>query len=323
MNERMIYLISLIVAATQKINVPQVYSQRFKSSGNVYYSPTEKIRIDDLTDHFLVAGLVDRNEILPLLGKDGFNTLEFEPDVIGGQFQYQPSDLLMVGAGVPLYTKDGKEITSIQALEAKYAKMAAAAITNKFERQAADAYLKGTYTDKAGKTYDVGVKTAKTLNWTGKIKSDELIALQMDFVTKHSIAPKIEVGLAIFNSLKNEANDTRQNINAVKFNAGDEPSLTVGNLKVELLKNAKGADGKLIDTKNSLILSDTSILALGYGCLTYGDVKTNESKLVRSDLVAGELAVEVTTGSKGLWAKSAPMPVLLSTTRFNRYTITL
>lgn len=323
MNERMIYLISLIAAATQKINVPQVYSQRFKSSGNVYYSPTEKIRIDDLTDHFLVAGLVDRNEILPLLGKDGFNTLEFEPDVIGGQFQYQPSDLLMVGAGVPLYTKEGKEITSIQALEAKYAKMAAAAIANKFERQAADAYLKGTYTDKTGKTYEVGVKTAKTLNWTGKIKSDELIALQMDFVTKHSIAPKIEVGLAIFNALKNEANDTRQNINGVKFNAGDEPNLTVGNLKVELLKNAKGADGKLIDTKNSLILSDPSILALGYGCLTYGDTTTNESKLVRSDLVAGELTVEVTTGSKGLWAKSAPMPVLLSTTRFNRYTVTL
>lgn len=323
MNKKMIYLISLIATATQKINVPQVYSQRFKNSDNIYYSPTEKIRIDDLTNHFLVAGLVDRNEILPLLGKDGFNTLEFEPDVIGGQFQYQPSDLLTLGAGVPLYTKDGKEITSIQALEAKYAKMAAAAITNKFERQAADAYLKGTYTDKAGKTYEVGVKANKTLTWTGKIKSDELIALQMEFVEKHSIAPRIEVGIEIFNAIKNEANNSQQNINGVKFSAGNEPNLTVGNLKVELLKGAKGTDGKMIDTKNMLILSDPSILAVGYGCLTYGDIKTNDVKLMRTDILAGELAVEVTTGSKGLWAKSAPMPVLLSTARFNRYTITL
>ena len=41
MNKKMIYLISLIATATQKINVPQVYSQRFKNSENIYYSPTE------------------------------------------------------------------------------------------------------------------------------------------------------------------------------------------------------------------------------------------------------------------------------------------
>lgn len=323
MDKRMIYIISLIAAATQKLNVPQVYSNKFLNSGNVYYSPTEKIRIDDLTDHFLVAGIVGRNEILPLLGKDGFNTLEFEPDVIGGQFQYQPSDLLTVGAGVPLYTKDGSEIPAAKAIEAKYAKMIAAAIANKKERQAADAYLKGTYTDKNKKVYEVGVKTTKELTWTGKILSDEIIALALEFSKKHSISPKIEVGLSVFNAIKNEANNTIQNINGVKFVLDTIPYLTIGHLKIELLTNAKGTDGKEIDTTSLMILSDPTVLALGYGCLTYGDINSNQTKLLRTDIIAGELRVEVTTGSKGLWGKSAPMPILLSTERFNRYKVTL
>jgi hypothetical protein len=71
-----------------------------------------------------------------------------------------------------------------------------------------------------------------------------------------------------------------------------------------------------------IILSDPKTLAVGYGCLVYGDVKTNESKVIKAEKIAGETTVEATSGSKGIWAKSAPMPVLASIKKYVRYVAT-
>lgn len=321
MNERMIYLAALIIAA--QTHVPQIYSQKFRAAGNTYLSPTEKIRVDELADHFVVAGIVGRNEVLPILGKDGFSKLEFEPDVIGGQFAFSASDIIQLQAGVPTYTKDGTVLETVQALEAKYAKMAKAAIENKFERQCADVYLKGSYTSKDGEVIYPGTKDNAAITLKGKVVSDELIKIALTYKTKNGTMPKIELGMSVFNALKNEANNSQQNINGVKFNFGDTPTLTIGDVKIEMLEDAKGSDGKIIDTTKMIILSNPSTLAIGYGCLQYGDIKTNESKIVKSELAAGELRVEETTGQKGLWAKSAPMPVVLATSKFVRYAATL
>lgn len=316
MNKRMIYLISLIAEMSQKLNIPKRYSTKFLNSGNEYLSPTEKIRIEDLTDHFVTAGIVGRTEVLPILGKDGYRVIEFEPDIIGGQFPYTASDLIQLKAGLPMYTKTGAEIPTIKQLEAKYSRMIAAAIDNRFEKQCAEVYLKGTYTD----------KDKKALSWTNgtTIFADEVLKLALAYQTKHGIWPEIEVGETIFNAIKNEANDTRQNINKVEFRVeGNKPYLLIGTQRIELLVNAKGTDDKEIDTKNLIILSNVNNLAVGYGCLVYGDVQSNESVLVRAKVIAGDTKVDETTGSKGLWGKSAPMPIILSTAKFERYKVTI
>lgn len=326
MNKRMIYLISLIAEMSQKLNIPKRYSKKFINSGNEYLSPTEKIRIEDLTDHFVTAGIVGRTEVLPILGKDGYRVMEFEPDIIGGQFPYSASDLIQLKAGLPMYTKTGAEIPTIKQLEAKYSRMIAAAIDNRFEKQCAEAYLKGTYTDKDKKVFEVGVKSDKPLSWTKgtTVFVDEVLKLALAYQTKNGVWPEIEVGETIFNAIKNEANDTRQNINKVEFRVdGNEPFLMIGTQKVGLLVNVKGTDDKEIDTKNLIILSNVNNLAVGYGCLVYGDIANNESVLVRSKVIAGDTKVDETTGSKGLWGKSAPMPVILSTAKFERYKVTI
>lgn len=225
-----------------------------------------------------------------------------------------------------MYTKTGAEIPTIKQMEAKYSRLIAAAIDNRFEKQCAEVYLKGTYTDKNKKAHEVGVKADKPLSWTNgtTVFVDEVLKLALAYQTKHGMWPEIEVGENIFNAIKNEANDTRQNINKVEFRVdGNEPYLMIGTQKVELLVNAKGTDDKEIDTKNLIILSNVNNLAVGYGCLTYGDVAKNESVLVRSKVIAGDTKVEETTGSKGLWGKSAPMPLVLSTTKFERYKVTI
>ncbi|MGB6129617.1 MAG: hypothetical protein WBG30_12760 [Psychrilyobacter sp.] len=323
MNKRMIWLAALLNAATQKLEVPKTYSSKFEGSGNKYLSPTEMIRVDDMMDHFVVAGIVGRNEVLPILGKDGFSKLEFEPDIIGGEFPYSASDITTVNAGVPTYTTNGKIIDSVKAMEAKYVKMGAAAIVNKFERQCVDAYLKGIYIDKKGKELNVGVKTNKSLALASKIISDVILGLALDWTTKKGGRPKIEVGLTVFNKIKNEANDTKQNINKVSFSYTDTgASLQVGALKIELLVDGIGTDGKVVDTSKMIILSDPKTLAVGYGCLTYGDVKTNETKIIKAEKLAGETRVEATSGSKGIWTKSAPMPVLANIKKYIRYVAT-
>ena len=70
MNKRMIYLISLIAEMSQKLNIPKRYSKKFINSGNEYLSPTEKIRIEDLTDHFVTAGIVEQKFYLFLVKMD-------------------------------------------------------------------------------------------------------------------------------------------------------------------------------------------------------------------------------------------------------------
>lgn len=324
MDKRMIYLINLIAEMAKKLNIPKTYSSKFIASGNEYLSPTEKIRIEDMNDFFVTAGIVGRTDILPVIGKDGYEVIEFEPDIIGGQYFYSPTDLITVQAGVPTLTKTGSEISSIEQLEAKAARIIAASIENRFERQCAQVYLKGTYTDKDGKVLNVGTTGEESKTWATKSKySDELLKLCLDYQTKYGEFPKVEVGLTVFNALKNEANDTRQNINNVRFVFGATPYLEVSGQKIDLLVDAKGVDNVLIDTKDLVILSTTSNLAVGYGCLQYGDVKSNASKLVKAKTVAGDLRVESMTGSSGLWGKSAPMPLILSTNKFKRYKITI
>ena len=324
MDKRMIYLISLISELSKRINVPKIYSTKFINSGNKYLSPTEKIRIEDLTDYFVVAGIVGRDEILPIVDKDGFAITEFEPDIIGAQALYSPSDVIQLQAGVPMITSTGNEIPTIKQMENKYARIISAAIDNKFERMCSEVYLKGTYVDKNGKKLNVGVIEDKPLSFNNKtVYSDEILKLILNFHTKHGIFPTVEVGETIFTALKNEANNTRQNINGVKFVFGENPYLELGQKKIELLTNGKDATGTVIETKDLIILSDPKNLAVGYGCLMYGDVKSNESKLVRAEIIAGDTRVEETSGSKGLWGKSAPMPILLSTTRYERYKVTI
>lgn len=324
MGKRMIYLINLIAEMAKKLNIPKTYSSKFIASGNEYLSPTEKIRIEDMNDFFVTAGIVGRTDILPVIGKDGYEVIEFEPDIIGGQYFYSPTDLITVQAGVPTLTKTGSEISSIEQLEAKAARIIAASIENRFERQCAQVYLKGTYTDKDGKVLNVGTTGEESKTWATKSKySDELLKLCLDYQTKYGEFPKVEVGLTVFNALKNEANDTRQNINNVRFVFGATPYLEVSGQKIDLLVDAKGVDNVLIDTKDLVILSTTSNLAVGYGCLQYGDVKSNASKLVKAKTVAGDLRVESMTGSSGLWGKSAPMPLILNTNKFKRYKIAI
>ena len=324
MTDKMIEIVALINAAKQKIKVPTTYSNRFFASGNKYLSNTEKIRIDEMNDHFINAGIVGRNDILPILNKDGFQTIEMEPDIIGGQFHYSASDLTNIKAGVPTYTTDGKAIDSIGAMKAKYSKMAAASIVNRLERQAADAYLKGTYTDKGGKIHDVGVTGSGTaLSFTDKVASDEIIKKVTAYRKKYGVTPKTEAGINLFNKVKNEAKDASTNINGVTFQFGEnEITLSIGALKIVLLEDATGTDGNNIDTSNMLILSDPNTLAVGYGCLVYGDVASNASVLARAETVAGELRVEETTGNGGVWAKSAPMPLIANVNKFNRYNCT-
>lgn len=324
MDKRIIYLISLISEMSKKLTIPKIYSAKFETSGNEYLSPTEKIRIEDMTDFFVTAGIVGRTEILPVIGKDGYEVVEFEPDVIGAQYFYSPTDLITLEAGMPTLTKTGSEISSIEQLEAKASRILAASIVNRFEKQCAQVYLKGTYTDKDNKELNVGVTEESALSWNNKTKySDEILKLCLDYQTKYGEFPKVEVGLTVFNALKNEANDTRQNINNVRFVYGSNPYLEVAGQKIELLVDAKGVDDKLIETKDLIILSTPSNLAVGYGCLAYGDNKTNKAKLVKAKTVAGDLKVEEMTGSSGLWAKSAPMPILLSTKKFKRYKVTI
>ncbi|WP_278572563.1 hypothetical protein [Fusobacterium ulcerans] len=322
MDKRMIYLISLIAELSQKIDIPKVYSNKFKASGNNYLSPTEKIRIEDLTNHFVTAGIVGRSEVLPIIGRDGYVITEFEPDVIGAQSPYSASDLTLLQAGIPMFTATGTEIPTIKQLENKYGRILAAAIGNRFEKQCAEVYLKGTYTDKDGKILNVGVIKNTDITFTANtIYSDEILKLMLSYQKKFGFFPTVEVGETIFNALKNEANNTRQNINGVKFVFGEVPYLEIGQKKIEILCDGKDTKDNVIDTKNLIILSTPRNLAVGYGCLTYGDIKANESRLVRAEIAAGDTAVEATSGSKGLWAKSAPMPILLTTEKFKRYKV--
>jgi hypothetical protein len=323
MNEKMIHLIALINAAKQRIQVPQVYSNKFMAAGNKFLSNTEAIRVDEMLDHFVVAGIVGREDILPLLEKDGFRSIEFTPDIVGGTFAYSASDLTNIKAGVPTYTTDGKEIDSIAAMEAKYARIASASVINRIERQCADAYLKGTYTDKSGTTHNVGVTSATTLAFADKVASDMVLAKITAYNKKYGVSPKVEAGVMLFNAIKNEALNAATNINGVSFTfVGDVPTLTVAGKKIEMLLDATGTDGNNIDTSTMLIMSDPATLAVGYGCLVWGDVKSNESKIARAELVAGELRVEETTGQKGIWAKSAPMPIVVNVNKFSRYNCT-
>lgn len=324
MNKKMIYLIALISAAQQQLTAPQIYSKKFLASGNKFLSNTERIRVDDLLDHFVVAGIVGRTDVLPLLEKDGFQKTELEPDIVGGTYPYSATDLITLQAGIPTYTTDGKEIKSEEALEVKYTKMASSSIYNRVERQCADAYLKGTYTDKDGTVHNVGVTSATSLTLTDKVVSDEILKKVTAFIKKYGISPKIEAGANVFNAIKNEARVSENNVNGVSFAYdGLTATLTIAGKKVEMLIDAIGTDGNSIDTGNMLILSDPNTLGVGYGCLTYGDVNSNASKLVRAEVVAGELRVEETTGQKGIWAKSAPMPVVLNKNKFQRYNCTL
>lgn len=320
MNKTMIMIIALISAA--KYNYPQPYLNKFTASNNYYESITEKIRLDDLYSHFTEAGVVNRNDELPIIKVNGFDKLEVEPPIVGGEIPYSASDLLVLAAGVPEYTTDGKMLTSEEALKKKYSTILKAAIENRKEVMAGDIFLTGKTLGPHGEEIDMGLEEEKSLTLTGKNVTDEITAMISEYYTKHSIIPTVDVGINIFNKIKNEALNAKQNINKVTVhgNPADPTNmfLTINdNMRIGLLSRHKK-----IDPANKIIMSNPFVMGLAFAGLTYGNTKTNNVEVVKARLLANETRVS-DQGYKGLWAKSAPLPLVINVKQFERYNVTL
>lgn len=324
MNKTMITIIALINAA--KYNLPQPYHNKFIISNNYFDAITSKIRLDDLYSHFVEAGVVERGDKLPVIKVNGFDKLEIEPPIVGGTFNYSSEDLIGLQAGIPEYTQNGSELTAEESLKKKYTAIAKASIENRKERMAADIFLTGKTSGPKGEEIDMGLNEVKTLVLTGKNVTDEIMNLISDYFTKHSVTPTVEVGIEIFNKIKNEAKDVKQNLNKISVfgNPADLSSmyLTINEFKIGLLTKHKSGE-TLIDPKNRITLYNPVSMGVAYAGLTYGDIKTNSTKVIKSRLLANETIVDDVDGSKGIWAKSAPLPLVINVKQFERYDITL
>lgn len=320
MNKTMIMIIALVSAA--KYSYPQPYLNKFIGNNNYYDAITEKIRVDDLYTHFIEAGIVNRNDELPIIKVNGFDKLEVEPPIVGGEIPYSASDLLALGAGVPEYTADGQILTAEDTLKKKYSTILKASIENRKEVMAGDIFLTGKTIGPHGEEIDMGLEKEKSLTLTGKNVTDEISSLISNYYIKHAIAPTIDVGINIFNKIKSEALNAKQNVNKVVIHGNPaDPSnmyLTVNDIKIGLLSRHKK-----IDPANKIVLYNPLVMGLAFAGLTYGDIKTNETKVVKARLLASETRVTEQNGSKGLWAKSAPLPLVINIKQFERYNVTL
>lgn len=320
MNKTMIMIIALVSAA--KYSYPQPYLNKFIGNNNYYDAITEKIRLDDLYTHFIEAGIVNRNDELPIIKVNGFDKLEVEPPIVGGEIPYSASDLLALGAGVPEYTADGQILTAEDTLKKKYSTILKASIENRKEVMAGDIFLTGKTIGPHGEEIDMGLEKEKSLILTGKNVTDEISSLISNYYIKHAIAPTIDVGINIFNKIKSEALNAKQNVNKVVIHGNPaDPSnmyLTVNDIKIGLLSRHKK-----IDPANKIVLYNPLVMGLAFAGLTYGDIKTNETKVVKARLLASETRVTEQNGSKGLWAKSAPLPLVINIKQFERYNVTL
>ncbi|MCJ8342475.1 MAG: hypothetical protein MJH09_06450 [Cetobacterium sp.] len=320
MNKTMIMIIALVSAA--KYSYPQPYLNKFIGNNNYYDAITEKIRLDDLYTHFIEAGIVNRNDELPIIKVNGFDKLEVEPPIVGGEIPYSASDLLALGAGVPEYTIDGQILTAEDTLKKKYSTILKASIENRKEVMAGDIFLTGKTIGPHGEEIDMGLEKEKSLTLTGKNVTDEISSLISNYYIKHAIAPTIDVGINIFNKIKSEALNAKQNVNKVVIHGNPaDPSnmyLTVNDIKIGLLSRHKK-----IDPANKIVLYNPLVMGLAFAGLTYGDIKTNETKVVKARLLANETRVTEQNGSKGLWAKSAPLPLVINIKQFERYNVTL
>lgn len=320
MNKTMIMIIALVSAA--KYSYPQPYLNKFIGNNNYYDAITEKIRLDDLYTHFIEAGVVNRNDELPIIKVNGFDKLEVEPPIVGGEIPYSASDLLALGAGVPEYTADGQILTAEDTLKKKYSTILKASIENRKEVMAGDIFLTGKTIGPHGEEIDMGLENEKSLILTGKNVTDEISSLISNYYIKHAIAPTIDVGINIFNKIKSEALNAKQNVNKVVIHGNPaDPSnmyLTVNDIKIGLLSRHKK-----IDPANKIVLYNPLVMGLAFAGLTYGDIKTNETKVVKARLLASETRVTEQNGSKGLWAKSAPLPLVINIKQFERYNVTL
>lgn len=324
MNKTMIQIIALIAAA--KFSLPQPYLNKFVINNNYFDAITSKIRLDDLYSHFVEAGVVNRGDKLPVIKVNGFDKLEIEPPIVGGTFNYSSDDLIALQAGISEYTINGSELTAEESLKKKYTTIAKASIENRKERMAADIFLTGKTRGPNNEEIDMGLEEIKTLNLTGKNVTDELMNLMSDYFTKHSVTPAVDVGIDIFNKIKEETKNIKQNLNkiAVYGNPSDLGSmyLTINEFKIGLLTKHK-SDDTLINPKNRVVLYNNLSMGVAFAGLTYGDIKTNSTKVIKSRLLADETRVDEIDGSKGLWAKSAPLPLVINVKQFERYNVTL
>jgi tartrate dehydratase beta subunit/fumarate hydratase class I family protein len=321
MTKEMIAIIAMINAA--KYNIAQNYFKKF--TANKYQSITSKIRVDDMASYFVTAGIVGRMDELPEIKVNGFGTLEVEPDIVGGTTPFTPTDLLEVKAGIPTYI-NGKTIPAKDRVKAKHVKILKSGIENRKEKMAAEIFLNGSTYDKGGKLVSFGLATASALDFTDKVASDLIEDLIVQYQSKYGIVPTVEVGRDVFNKVKNEARDVRQNINNVSVIANPsnpmEMALTINGRKISLLMDAIDTKGNTIDASKRITLYDTNRMATAYAGLSYGDIKSNATNIVATELLAGETRVSETIGSKGLWAKSAPLPVVVDVKTFIRYNAT-
>lgn len=325
MNEKMIYLTALFFAT--RINVVNNYRNKF-DKGEKVSTIAQTVQLDWLRSFYQSVGLITRSEQFTRVSKDGFLSATVTPDLIAPRVDYGMEDLLRIQAGTGKTMVNGTMISTVEAIEAKLVKQLKAIVSNTEEALATDIFLNGKFTDATGSEVTMDIPAIQTLNIpTGESAVDKLDDIIIAYQNKHGIIPAVAIGRDLYRRIRQEGKGTNQNLSNVSFrniemDGVQKQMLFVDERMIEILVDSKGLDGEVIDTSRRVTLYDPLRLSMVYAGLSYGDVATNTTRVEEAEVIVSETVVTPENGNKGLFAQSAPLPMIVDNNTFIRYDYT-
>ncbi|WP_064610394.1 major capsid protein [Streptobacillus moniliformis] len=308
--------------------VRKYFSNKFK---NDYTTVNTVIKYDDLIHSLSLLEVVPRDTKAPILKQDGFVRKTVEPDVIKGTQVITPEELSKMQAGqVETYIK-GEKVNNSDIVYNRKMQALKIAYERTVEAMATDLYLNGKLVFKnSGNEFTIG--SDDEISVTEKQftkKTEEFTTFLIDLITKfekeNTVLPNtIEIGTDLFKYLMSDETFSRtiRTFNHGGINKGDNseyPTFGLLNYQIKVLPLATGVDGKTIETKNLLILSNDSEFTNVYAGL--GVKEGDKVKMIEADVYINEKAEDDPVRQK-ITLQSAYMPIIPLPKRVKRYKVT-
>lgn len=318
-------LIGVFHGLTLENSINTYYQDKFKQN---FLTEKSTITFDDLTSELKSLSIVDRNAKAVAVTTNGFTRTSIKPDVIKGYATLTTDELYEMQAGqAPIYL-NGEILNNATLIEDKKLKILKYAYIKTKEEIATELYLTGKIVLPESKdtfSLEDSEKIEKTFSTSKDDFGVFLTTLVDDYVDKNKIAPtNIELGLNVFTELmKNErfagqvrAYNHAQIINGNGTQNDVYPTFNILGYTVRVLPRAYGLEGKIIDTSNLIILSNTTEFTNVYAGI--GAVEGGNMKVFRSDVLIQKLTEQDPASVKYL-LQSAYFPIIPIPKRVVRY----
>lgn len=308
-----------LIGAISVINtVKTPYWDMFAKARAPYMALSNVIRVDEVMNTLIEAGIVARGTSLPSLTIDGHSTVTVKPDVVGGSIGISALDTLNANAG-EVVVVNGEQIKVSKYDETKKLETLKSSIDNTKEKMATQALLTGEVATAGGKKVNLALNAETEITKTEKTYLSFFTRIVNNYFQETGHYPsRILIGSDIIDGIITDIQTSPKGIEMYSISATANGGMKISITGVGVTIEGFPINSIGVDTSSKIhVMNDATFVPIYAGLEFIGT--TGSPEMIRAEVISDITAANEETGTSKIFAKSAPFPVIILPNLLKRY----